>query len=88
MKNCTTAHLSTQVPAWAPASYAEAIASEMEAARYIAATMPFAGRAERRLVIDVICSRAQANRIGWSRRARKAMAAGIRAELGALLGDC
>ena len=88
MKRIQTAQLSTAIPAWAPASYAEAIASEMMAARAAAATMPFSGRAERRLVIEAICSRAQANRIGWSYSAREAMAAGIRAELAALLGDC
>ena len=83
-----TDEITTQVPAWAPASYSDAIASEMRAARVTAATMPFSGRAERRLIIDAICIMAQAKRIGWSRRAREAMAAGIRAELGALLGDC
>ena len=80
--------LSTQVPSWAPKSYCTAIASEMEGAVIAAAKMPFSNRSERRLIIDFLCDRAQANRIGWSLRARKAMSAGIRAELGAVMGNC
>ena len=87
MKRIQTALLSTAIPAWAPESYIVAIESEMIASRNAAATMVFKNRTERSQCIKAQCYRADAARVGWSQCARKALRAGIRAELDNVLGE-